>query len=111
MDNLTKGKAVKRLRIRLRMTQAEMADELGIPPSQVANIEIGRGRISDEVEARLVKLGYMVDAYDADPEPPIRVRGTRRQLKMLLTILEDCQQHPELRKTAALELKAALDLN
>lgn len=111
MDNATKGKAVNRLRIRLRMTQQELADELGISLSQVANIEIGRGRISDDVEAKLVRLGYSVDAFDADPEPPIRIRGTRRQLKMLIQILEDCEQHPELRKTAALELRAALDLN
>ncbi|MBL8061004.1 MAG: helix-turn-helix transcriptional regulator [Chthonomonas sp.] len=111
MDKLTRGNSVKRFRVRMRMTQQELADALQISLSQVANIEIGRGRISEDVEAKLAKMGWTVDPSDQNAERPIIPRGSRRQFAMLIQILEDVNQHPELRRTAALELRAALDLN
>lgn len=111
VDKLTRGNSVKRFRVRMRMTQQELADALQISLSQVANIEIGRGRISEDVEAKLAKMGWTVDPSDQNAERPIIPRGSRRQFAMLIQILEDVNQHPELRRTAALELRAALDLN
>lgn len=84
---------------------------LGTKLSQIANIEIGRGRITPAVESKLIGLGWTVEEVDKSEDAPIFVRGTRRQLLMLIRILEDCNQPQDIREAAALELRALLDLN
>jgi len=111
MADQVRARAVKRFRIRSRMTQEELAEILGITRTQLASIEIGRGRIHPDVEDKLVALGWTVEGDDVMTEPPIRVRGSRRQIRMLISILEDASLSKDIRTTAALELRAALDLN
>lgn len=92
------------------MTQEELANMLGITRSQLASIERGRGRIYPDVEEKLVSMGWSIDDDAATPERPIRVRGSRRQIHLLISILEDASLPQGIRADAALELRSALDL-
>lgn len=111
MAGLNQGEAVKRFRLRMGLTQKALAPLVGLTRDQLANIETGRSNIPPKADTELSKLGYRpTDTGSPEEDRPFRVRGSRRQIGMLISILEDCSQLESIRATAAIELRFALDL-
>lgn len=103
--------AIKRLRDRLRMNQAQLADSVGATRDQIANYESGRSQVPARIRSKLESLG-MVVAEDANPynEPPLVVRATRAQLRILVNILADTSIDDQTRALAKAELERAIGL-
>lgn len=111
MAGLNQGEAVKRFRLRMGLTQKALAALVGLTRDQLANIETGRSNIPSKAESELSKMGFRpADPGSPEEDRPFRVRGSRRQIDMLISILEDCNQPESIRATAAIELRFALDL-
>ena len=56
MDNYVTGAAIKRLREKKEMTQAELADKIGVTAKAVSKWEVGKAKPSIEVIRKLANL-------------------------------------------------------
>lgn len=69
------GARVRALRLRLRLSQKQLADKVGVTASFVSQLETGRTHASVATLRRLADaLGVLVsELFDASPLPPARV--------------------------------------
>jgi DNA-binding XRE family transcriptional regulator len=111
MSLIPNGAAVRRLRHSLGMTQSKFAQEIGVKRNVVTNMEVGNNGVPKHILPKLIELGIDRFTSEGSYEEPIRVRATRRQLKVLIGILFQDNMPLELRENARQELFAALDLN
>lgn len=95
----------------MHMTQAQLAQTVGVTRDQIANYEMGRTEVPSSVMDKLQSLGLTV-AEDRAPydEPPLQVRASRVQLRILVNVLADASTKPETRDLAKQELERALGL-
>ena len=101
---------IKIARQKLRLTQEEFADLLGMKRSTVANIETGRAEVPVFTYPKLDELGIQKFIGNPDAEEPIRPRATRRQIRLLIDMLAEQGVSEALKLAAKAELYAALDL-
>lgn len=103
--------AIKRLRDRLRMNQAQLAESVGATRDQIANYESGRSQVPGRIRSKLESLG-MVVAEESSPynEPPLVIRATRAHLRILVNILADTSIDEHTRALAKAELERAIGL-
>jgi transcriptional regulator with XRE-family HTH domain len=59
MSNAARAARLKRLRLRLKMTQRELADIIGYHANTVARWERGEARIINRVDARLREIAQI----------------------------------------------------
>ncbi len=95
------------LRRRLRLTQAEMAHQVGANRTQYANWEYGTASVPDEFVVKFEAMG----ATSPPTEAPITVRATRTHLSLLIGIICDCSIAQGLRDSAREELERVLGLD
>ena len=96
---------LRTLRVRLRLTQKELADVLGVTRERLAKWERGSPLPQQFKDA----VDLLIERVRQD-EDSIRVRATVGQLKVLLAVIYDCTQPAENRETAYQELLRALSI-
>jgi transcriptional regulator with XRE-family HTH domain len=93
---------------KLRMTQAEIAEQLRIKRTTYANYELGVANPPVEVIRELVRLGF-----NGTPQVSSNLSATttKGQLRILLNVLRSEDSNSELKESAYRELVSLLDLS
>lgn len=104
------GGLLRQFRIKLRLTQAEIAEQIGASRQQYANWEYGRGNPTGAFLTRLESMGFTQEWSPLD-DIPAKLKASRSQLALLVAILSDCSISPEIRANAKTELERALSLS
>ena len=106
------GAALRQFRKNLRLTQDEIARQVGATRTQYANWESSQA-IPAHYLSKLAELGFNPEHEPNAPSPdaPTRTRATRGQLSLLVDMLRDCTVPENLRDSAWVELRKALNLD
>lgn len=101
---------MKRLRKRLGLSQEQLAQTIGITRDRVAAYEIGRTDLPLDVKSKLESLGMVAveESRAVYEEPPMAIRATRSQLKLLIKVISDPNTPADTREMAVIELEKAL---
>jgi transcriptional regulator with XRE-family HTH domain len=86
------GERIRRLRKERGLTQAELADEIGISRQLVTNYEIGRLKLNEEMLIRFAVvlkvssdeiLGLKTSEYENEPPPSLRIMRRMQEIDHL----------------------------
>lgn len=97
---------LRALRVKLKLTQREIASAIGVNRPAYAQWELGRNAIPSSVQEAVLRLAARIEEDDS----AIRVRATHGQLRILVELLYDCTRPADMRETAYQELLRVLGL-
>lgn len=98
---------LRALRLKLKLTQKEIAEAVGCKRGAYSLWELGTNPIPEGIELAVQALAIR----SSEEAAVIRVRATPGQLRILVELLYDSTRSAELRDTAYQELVRLLGLN